>query len=125
MFRATLHDPGQSVSLRFGSLDLEAFSISGLASYATVPTFDACFDLGHCSVEASHLRNVLLSHVHQDHALGVIRHLSLRAMTGARPSRIYLPAQSRDALVDVLRAQERLEQREPADLEKVVHGVAA
>jgi ribonuclease Z len=120
-----LHNPGRPVSLRLGSLDLRAFSISGLATYVEVPALDACFDLGHCSIEASRLRNVLLSHVHQDHALGVVRHLALRAMTGARPPRIWLPSESRDALLDVLRAHERLEQREPADLDAVVRGVAA
>lgn len=125
MSRTSLHNPGRPIALRLGALELEAFSISGLATYVLVPAFDACFDLGHCSVEASRVRNVILSHVHQDHALGVVRHLALRAMTGARPSRIYVPAESREALVDVLRAQERLERREPADLERIVCGVAA
>jgi ribonuclease Z len=125
MSRARLHNPGRPVSLRLGSLEIEAFSISGLSTYVRVPAFDACFDLGHCSVEASHTRNVLLSHVHQDHSLGVIRHLALRAMTGARPSRIHVPSESREALVDVLRAHERMELKEPADLDPVVLGVAA
>lgn len=123
MSRAALHNPGCPVALRLGALELEAFSISGLSTYVLVPAFEACFDLGHCSVEASRVRNVLLSHVHQDHALGVVRHLALRAMTGARPSRIYVPAESRDALLEVLRAHERLEQRAPAELELSVHGV--
>lgn len=125
MPRSSLHNPGRPVTLRLGTLEVEAFSISGLATYVLIPAFDACFDLGHCSVEASRVRNVLLSHVHQDHALGVVRHLSLRAMTGARPSHIYVPAESRAALLDVLRAHERLEQREPADLDTIVRGVAA
>lgn len=125
MPRTSLHNPGRPITLRLGELEVEAFSISGLATYVLVPAFDACFDLGHCSVEASRVRSVLLSHVHQDHALGVVRHLALRAMTGARPSRIYVPAESRDALIDVLRAHERLEQREPAELDLVVRGVAA
>lgn len=125
MSRASLHNPGRPVSLRLGSLEIEAFSISGLATYVRVPTFDACFDLGHCSVEASRCRNVLLSHVHQDHSLGVIRHLALREMTGARPSRVYLPAESRDALAEVLGAFARMEGRTPRDLDAVVHGVAA
>lgn len=119
-----LHNPGRPISLRLGGLDLEAFSISGLSTYVLVPSFDACFDLGHCSVEASHLRNVLLSHVHQDHALGVVRHLALRAMTGARPSRIWLPAESRDAFLEWLDALARLERRPPDDLSPHVHGVA-
>lgn len=125
MSRASLHDPGRSIALRFGALEMEAFSISGLASYVMVPSFDACFDLGHCSVAASQLRNVLLTHVHQDHSLGVIRHIALRRMTGQKPPRIYLPRESRERLLDVLRAYERLEEKEPADLESVVRGVDA
>jgi catechol 2,3-dioxygenase-like lactoylglutathione lyase family enzyme len=78
MSRTSLHNPGRPVALRLGALELEAFSISGLATYVLVPALEACFDLGHCSVEASRVRNVLLSHVHQDHALGVVRHLALR-----------------------------------------------
>ncbi len=124
MSRGSLHNPGRPCALHLGTLEIEAFSISGLATYVAVPAFDACFDLGHCSLDVSRLRNVLLSHAHQDHSLGVIRHLSLRAMTGARPPRIYLPTESRDALLDVLRAYERLENKPPADLDDVVIGVA-
>lgn len=123
MSRASLHNPGRPVSLRIGTLEIEAFSISGLASYVAVPAFDACFDLGHCSVQSSQLRNVLLTHVHQDHSLGVIRHLALRRMMGHRPPRVYLPLESRPALLDVLRAYERLEEKEPADLESILRGV--
>jgi len=120
-----LHDPERPRALRFDDLEISAFSISGLATYVAVPSFDACFDLGHCSVAVSHLRNVLLSHVHQDHSLGVVRHLSLRAMGGQRPSRVFVPEESRDALIAMLRAFERLEGKEPADLEGIVRGVAA
>jgi ribonuclease BN (tRNA processing enzyme) len=125
MSRAALHNPGRPIALRFGALEMRAFSISGLASYVTVPAFDACFDLGHCSLFASQLRNVLLTHAHQDHSLGVIRHIALRRMTGQKPPRIYLPMESRARLLDVLRAYERLEEKEPADLEAIVHGVVA
>jgi ribonuclease Z len=124
MSRHALHNPGCPISLRLGTLEIEAFSISGLATYVAVPAFDACFDLGHCSVEASRLRNVLLSHAHQDHSLGVVRHLSLRAMTGARPPRIYLPIESRAAMIDLLHAYDRLERKPLADLERAVIGVA-
>ena len=123
MSRSSLHNPGRPVSLRFGALEIEAFSVSGLASYVAVPAFDACFDLGHCSVASSQLRNVLLTHVHQDHSLGVVRHLSLRRMMDHRPPRIYVPMASRAPLLDVLRAFERMEEKEPADLESIVHGV--
>jgi ribonuclease BN (tRNA processing enzyme) len=125
MSRHELHDAGRSISLTLGSLELEAFSISGLASWVAVPSFDAVFDLGHCSVAASQLRNVVLSHVHQDHSLGVVRHLSLRHMTSASPSRIFVPEESREALVDMLRAFEKLEGRSGTPYETLVHGVPA
>ena len=118
-----IHNPGLPVALKFGGLDLVAFSISGLATYVLAPAFDACFDLGHCPVEATRLRNVFLSHVHQDHAGGVARHLSMRSMFGARPSRIYCPDESAPAMIDMLRAWERLEEKEPADLDSIVRGL--
>jgi ribonuclease Z len=120
-----LHEPGHAVELRLGSLELEGFSISGLSTWIRVPAFDACFDLGHCTVEASHTRNVLLSHVHHDHALGVLRHIALREMTGARPSRIFVPEESRDALIEVIRAFHRMEQRGPIELHAMITGVPA
>lgn len=116
MRRSDLHNPGLATSLRLGSFHAEAFSISGLATYVTVPSLDLSFDLGHCSVEASHCRSVLLTHVHQDHALGIVRHLSLRAMTSQSPSRIYLPDESLDATTEMLRAFRRMEGKDPEDL---------
>ena len=124
MSRHELHDPGRGLALTLGALDVTAFSISGLATWIAVPSLDACFDLGHCTVEVSRLRNVLLSHAHQDHSLGVVRHLSLRAMTGARPSRVYLPEESREPMIAMLRAYERLEGKRDADLEACVRGVS-
>lgn len=105
--------------LRVGSLDLVGFSRSGLASYVLAPALDACFDLGHCDKPAAGLRHVLLSHVHQDHSLGLVRHMSLRAMSSAPTSRVYVPAEDHEALVDMLRAYERLERRPPARLDVI------
>ena len=106
-----LHNPGAPVALRFGELELLAFSISGVSSYVIAPAFDACFDLGHCAVEAARLGNVWLTHVHQDHALGVFRHHSLRMMFGASPARVFVPVESVDALRDTFVSLARLEQR--------------
>lgn len=111
--------------LELGGLEIEGFSISGLSTWIRVPSFDAVFDLGHCTLEASHTRNVILSHVHQDHSLGVIRHVALREMTGAKPSRIWVPAESRDALVAVFQAFHRMEGRTPTDVASMITGVAA
>jgi ribonuclease Z len=123
--RRALHDPERAVRLTLGGLEIEGFSISGLSTWIRVPSFDAVFDLGHCTLEASHTRNVLLSHVHQDHSLGVLRHVALREMTGAKPSRIWVPAESRDALIEVFQAFHRMERRAPADVASMITGVAA
>ena len=127
MHFASQFNPGIPHQLEFGALSFTAFAASGVASYVLVPALEACFDLGHCAWEAARLRNVLLTHVHQDHAGGVVRHLSLRKMTGLTPaSRVYLPAASRDAMADVLRAQQRLERRESdgLELDAILHGVS-
>lgn len=119
-----LHNPGVPIELELGGLSLRAFAISGLASYVLVPRYALCFDLGHCSMEASGCREVFLTHVHQDHAGGVQRHLSLRAMRGAPASRIYCPEESADDLRGLLRAWSRLERREAPDLDELVRGVS-
>lgn len=118
-----IHNPGAPVSLRFKDIELQAFSISGLATYVLAPVFDACFDLGHCAVEAVKLRHVFLTHVHQDHSAGVFRHLSVRRMFGAKPTRVYCPAESAEALKGVIRAFEAMEEKERADLDPVVMGL--
>jgi ribonuclease Z len=121
-----LHNPGCPKALSIAGHELVAFSISGVSTYVLAPAMDACFDLGHCAVEAARLRNVLLSHVHQDHSLGVVRHRALRQLWGKSPSKVYVPAESRDALVAMLRAVEAMEQREPSPtLEQDVIGVRA
>jgi len=119
-----LHNPGAPVSLTLCGMDLVAFSISGVATYLLARDFDACFDLGHCALEASFLRNVFLTHVHQDHCGGAHRHLALRAMTGASPSVLYCPAERAEALRDLLRAWAALEEKDPGDLDAIVRPVS-
>lgn len=122
----SLHNPGQPITLNLAGLDMQAFSISGLATYVMVPAFSACFDLGHCPAEAIGLRNIFLSHVHQDHANGAIRHLALRRMTSQSPSKIYLPAESANDFIRVLEAFDQLEKREPKeDYSRIIYGVNA
>jgi ribonuclease Z len=118
-----LHNPGAPIELELSGLRLVAFSISGVASYLLVPAFDACFDLGHCPLEAIKLRHVFLSHVHQDHSGGVHRHLSLRRMFGSRPSKVYAPAESAAPLEAYLRAFQRLEEKPEGEVDGVVHGL--
>lgn len=118
-----LTNPGCPMELRFGPLHLVAFSVSAIATYVLAPTLDAVFDLGHCPVEAAALKHAFLSHVHQDHALGTYRLFSLRSLQGRAPPRVFLPAESRGAMVKALAALQALEEREEHDFEKSVVGV--
>jgi|LNFM01.1.fsa_nt_gb ribonuclease Z len=121
-----LHNPGVAQALSIRGHELVAFSISGVSTYVLAPSLDACFDMGHCPVEGARLRNVLLTHCHQDHALGVIRHRAIRQMWGDSPSRVFVPEESRAALLAVLRAVDAMEGRGREDtLERDVTGVRA
>jgi ribonuclease Z len=116
----SLHNPGAPIELRFGGLELTAFSISGLATYVLARGLDACFDLGHCPIEATRVRNVFLTHVHQDHSAGAFRHYSVRAMYRSPASRIFLPRESHEAFTELFRAWERVEEKPAADLSGVL-----
>lgn len=119
-----VHNPGAPLDLDLGGLKLTAFSISGVATYVMAPDLDACFDLGHCPVEATRLRHVFLTHCHQDHCAGAHRHQSLRQMFGARPSRIHAPSASAPLLRELFAAFDRLEGKEARDYSDVITGLA-
>lgn len=123
MSRHALHNPGAPIRLSLAGMAFTAFSISGLATYVLAPDFDACFDLGHCDLDAARLRRVFLSHTHQDHAGGVHRHLSLREMLGAPAPEVFCPAESADELRAMLHAWSALERHPPRDLDAVVRPV--
>ncbi len=119
------HNPGAPIDLVLGGLALTAFSISGLATYVMVPAMEACFDLGHCPVEASKLRDVFLTHVHQDHAGGAHRHLALRRMLGMSPPRLHCPEEGAEGLRGLLRCWDALEEKSDADPGSSVYGLRA
>ncbi len=119
-----LLNPGAPIDLDLGGLAVTAFSISGLATYVMVPAFDACFDLGYCPVEATKLRHVFLSHCHLDHCGGARLHHSMRRMTGARPSRFFVPAPSAQAFRELFAAYDRLDGKEPADYAEAIRALS-
>jgi ribonuclease Z len=118
-----IHNPGAPLELTLAGLKLTAFSISAVSTYVLAPELDACFDLGHCPLEATRLRHVFLSHTHQDHCAGAHRHLALRRMYGARPSRFFVPAPSAAPMRELFDAMDRLERNEPADYSEIVRGL--
>jgi ribonuclease Z len=85
-------NPLVPVSLRLGSTAVSGFSRSGIATWLEVPEYSALFDVGVCPLGALSMDHVFVSHGHPDHASGVLRLASLRAMVheGA-PATVFLP----------------------------------
>ncbi len=85
-------------------LDLEAHSVGGVETCFIVPSFDVCLDIGRCPPGAERRRVLLLTHGHIDHAAGLPYYVSLRALYGMRPPKVYCPEPSAAALKNVLDA---------------------
>ena len=120
----SLHNQSLPTTLNFGSVSLTGFAVSALASYVMLQGMDAVFDMGHCPVEALPYRNVFLSHVHKDHVGALPLYLSLRDMQKMAPARVYVPAESRAGLLEMLRAFDAMEGPEVANREEMVVGVS-
>lgn len=86
-----IHRPSCPISLSAQGLDLQGFSIGGLATYLMVPEWKLCFDIGECPIEAVRLPHVFLTHSHGDHARGLLRHFSLRRMLNMPPAEYHVP----------------------------------
>lgn len=87
-----IHNALRQTRLKLGSFSLSGFSISGLATYHLMPELNFAVDLGECPLSAIPLDNVFLTHAHGDHSRCLMRHHSLRKMTGiAKDATYYLP----------------------------------
>lgn len=87
-----IHNALRQTRLRLGSFSLSGFSISGLATYHLMPELNFVVDLGECPLAAIPLDNVFLTHAHGDHSRCLMRHHSLRKMTGiSKDATYYMP----------------------------------
>jgi ribonuclease Z len=124
----------QSTPFDFGGFVVWAKAIGGVETCYQVPAFDLNFDIGRCPDGAEAQRRLLLTHGHIDHAAGLPYFVSLRAMYGRPPPKIFCPAPSRPALLAVLEAWDRLQTDalqcellgvEPGDRIELGHGRVA
>ncbi len=99
---------------------LEGISISTVETYVKVPELNLIFDIGRGPRDAVNLDHCLLSHGHQDHALGLTKYISTRGLLDMAPPTIYAPATIVPDLENLIRAWERLEcRRLPCDYKMV------
>lgn len=97
------------VTLTMGGLTIEGFSISGLATWLTIPELSVMFDAGECPLSGVHLEHVFLTHIHGDHARCMLRHWQLRRMFRLTPATYYVPAYAVGGLRRIVAIEAELE----------------
>lgn len=99
----------EDITLEWGDLKLCGSSRAGYRTHIGIKALNLVFDLGQCSQRDAGRKHILLTHVHMDHSLGVLRSIALRDMMGLSRPKIYLPADHCDAFREVVRAYDKLE----------------
>lgn len=94
-----------------GNLTLEGTSVSTLETCIAVRELNLCFDIGKGPRYASGMDNVLLTHAHQDHAVGIALHIATRKLLDASPPVIFLSSVILEDMRNLISAWERLERR--------------
>ncbi len=109
------HNPMRAVTLEAAGLTLRGFSVSGLATWLTVPELNVVFDLGVCPLDAVAMDQVMVTHMHADHMQGLSRHWQLRAMMNHRPAVYYVPESAIDGLREIAAIEGRMRGEAPAE----------
>ncbi|KAF0246295.1 MAG: beta-lactamase superfamily metal-dependent [Planctomycetota bacterium] len=94
-----------------GGLTLEGTSVSTLETCVAVRELNLCFDIGKGPRYAAGMDHVLLTHAHQDHAVGIALHIATRKLLDLPPPVIYLPEVIVEDMRNLISAWERLERR--------------
>ena len=100
-------EPAEAISselcLRHADYKLVGTSIAALATAFCVDRLRLAVDMGRCSTLLAAQETVLLTHCHSDHVAGLVAWLSAhtRRFEGA-PTRLFLPADRREALLTAL-----------------------
>lgn len=84
-----IHNALRQVHHNLSTFSLNGFSISGLSTYLQAPELDFMVDMGECPLSAVPINHVFLTHAHGDHARCLMRHHSLRKMTGIAKDAVY------------------------------------
>lgn len=92
--------PQKLSKLETDNLTIAGYSVAGEESVIIVPELDVTFDIGRCPREALPINNVLLTHGHTDHSVGLIYYFAQRDFQGMEPGRAVVP----ECLVGPLRS---------------------
>lgn len=92
--------PWRLSKIKMQDFTIAGYSVAGEESVVVVPEFDVCFDIGRCPREALPVNNVLLTHGHTDHSVGLIYYFAQRDFQGMDSGRAIVP----EAIVEPLRS---------------------
>ncbi len=105
--------PFELSSLSYGDFTLMGYSVAGEESVIIVPELDVCFDVGRCPRQALRVNNLLLTHGHADHSVGLLYWFAQRDFQGVECGRAFVPANLVKPLIDLVRAWGRVEGQTP------------
>ncbi len=98
-------------SIELDDYTIEGRSISTIETWIQVPELNVCFDIGQGPRKVSGIDNVLISHFHQDHALGLTKHIATRNLLQIDPPRIFVPDSVTSEVRKLVSIWENLEER--------------
>ncbi len=105
--------PYKLSQIDMGDFTLAGYSVAGEESVILAPELDVVFDIGKCPREALVPNNVLLTHGHADHSVGLLYYFHQRHFQSNDNGRAYVPENLVEPLHELFRAWGRVEGHPP------------
>lgn len=94
-----------------GDYTLEGRSISTIETWVQIPELNVCFDIGKGPRKVVGTDHILITHFHQDHALGITKYIATRNLLQAGPPNVYVPESIETKVHRLIDCWEDLEER--------------
>ncbi len=92
---------------------LLGYSVGGEESVVVAPELDVCFDIGRCPQAALTANNILLTHGHTDHSVGLLYYFAQRDFQGIEGGKAIVPEKLAGPLEDLIQAWGRVDGQTP------------
>lgn len=92
---------------------LLGYSVGGEESVVVAPELDVCFDIGRCPHAALTANNVLLTHGHTDHSVGLLYYFAQRDFQGIGGGKAIVPERLAGPLENLINAWGRVDGQTP------------
>lgn len=99
------------VELKIPPFTIQAYSRGAQYSFAIINEQKVAFDLGFCPLQAIRCGHIFITHAHEDHSWGVIRHIQYRKLYDLKPAIYYFPIDLVEPFREVLHSWNRFNRR--------------